>query len=319
MRKIYLLFLLLILPLVISGCFSIAKKVKEIEKKVEKQEVYKNQTLGEAAYWVKYNAAWKVTENSTGQIPKISDQEVKDEVEFSVSKEQSIKVKVIKDRDEKSILDQFEIESQQQTEISRLLASRIIGKLKADNQEKVEVILIKNGDYFYLITGNLPGSPDFTEFLNNLSIINNLNKIDEAKIKDKRPIFKLYFGLNSTKGKDCQAVFYREIYLPPQEDEIGLIPAVIKALLSPDQLKLNELKLFTAIPLGTKLLSYGYVNNKMIVNFSSSLNKKADACEMELRRSQIEKTLISLKDVSNLSVNEVEIQIENSTKNILQP
>jgi len=312
MKKYFPLLLLLILPLIISGCFSLAKKVQQTEEKAD--QLYKNEALGKAAFSVKYPANWRKKEISTGKFPDINDQ-----VTFKVSSNYQIIISVFTAKEEQGILDSYNIESQYQTEVSRLLATRIIGTVKPSTKKREEAVLVRNGDYLYVFTTNSPGSVEFINFLNNINIDNNLNTVEVPVEEDKRPIYKLYFGLTSSQDTDCVAKYYREVHLTVLEEEIALIPIIIKALLSPDQLKLEELKLFTAIPENTKLLSYGYDNNKAIVNFDKELNSGGGSCAMQMRRSQIEKTLISLSEVSNLNIKAVEIQVEGSFENVLQP
>ena len=297
---------LLALPLIISGCFGLRGNNANNQSNggdSEDYSLYENQTLGEAAYQVKYPTAWKIKEISNGRFGTATD-----EVIFKANKGQELKVIVEKPSEENKILDSYNITTQAQTEVSRFLGTRIVGQLKADEAKGEEMVLIKNGDYLYVLKTNLPNSPEFLDFLNNINIINNLNVM--VTPVESFPIYKLYFILKGKANPDCSAHHYREVYLSVPEEELVLIPNIIKALLSPSQLRLGDLGLYTAIPKETRLLSFGYDNNKAIVNFSSHLKEGNDTCAFGMRHSQIEKTLKSLNDVSNLRIKEVEIQVE---------
>lgn len=297
---------LLVLPLVISGCFGLRGNNNNNQSNGSNSEdysLYENQTLGEAAYQGKYLTSWKIKEIANGRFGTSTD-----EVIFKAGKGQELKVEVYPASEESKLLDGYNISTQAQTEVSRFLGTRIIGQLKADEKQEEEAVLVKNGDYLYVFLTNLPNSPEFIDFLNNVNILNNLNVM--VTPVESFPIYKLYFILKGKANPDCSAHHYREVYLSVPEEELVLIPNIMKALLSPEQLRLGDLGLYTAIPKETRLLSFGYDNNKAIVNFSSHLKQGTDTCTFEMRRSQIEKTLKSLNEVSNLRIKEVEIQVE---------
>jgi len=301
---------MLLLPLAISGCFGFSKDKPILDPKYT---VYKNKTLGEAAYQVRYLDKWELTEEATADLGTSTDLAI-----FKVNRDQKITVKVYQEAEESVILELFNIESQSQTEVNRLLGERVIGTAK-DNNEPVEAILIKNGEYLYVLKTNQPHSAEFIDFLNNITIFNNLNTVEVLPDEIKRPIYKLYFGRTGISPDNCGVSYYREVYFNKPDDEIELIPKIIQTLLSPDQLRLEDLGLFTAIPEGTRLLSFGYDNNKAIVNFSAHLNLGGGSCSMAMRRSQIERTLMSLNEISNLQIKEVEIWVDGSADEVLQP
>lgn len=324
MKKWLIFLLVLLVPLIISGCFGFLKKSQPLDNEEPEikgnYEVFRNQTLGEAAYEVRYPNKWKISELTNGRFATATD-----EVIFKVGKVQEISLLVFPATEEAKILNSYNIETQSQTEVSRFLGTRIIGQHKeTKNQE--EVLLVVNGDFLYVFKTNQLDSLEFIDFLNNITIINNLNVM--VTPVESLPTYKLYFKRVGVNETDCQAIYYREVYLSLPEEELALIPNVIKALLSPEKLKLQGLGLVTTIPAGTRLLSFGYDNNKAIVNFSSQLNQGggspssaggAGSCEMAMRRSQIEKTIKALNEVSNLEIKEVEIQVEGDSGTALQP
>ena len=309
MRKIPLLLTVLLVPLIISGCFGLGKDKPEEETNYL---VYENLTLSDASYSVRHPEAWKVTEASTGQLGTSTD-----EVIFKVDRSLIISILTFKDIDSETVLAGYEIESQTQTEVNRLLGDRVIG-LNKEQSIQEEAILVLNGDYLYILKTDLPHSPEFTDFLNKVTIFNNLNVIDDTVNEENRPVYKIYFGRTANQG-ECNVSYYRKVYLSLVEEDLALIPVAMKGLLSPQQLKLDELGLFTAIPEGTKLLSFGYDNNKAIVNFNYRLNQGGGSCEMTMRRSQIERTLKALNEVSDLNIQQVEIQVEGQVEGVLQP
>ena len=311
MKKIKLLLVFLTLPLVVSGCFKFSRNTQILDPKYL---VFNNQTLAEAAYQVRYPEKWDLSEDSTGAMGTSTDVAV-----FKVSREQKISATVYQGVAESEVLAMFQAESQSQTEVNRLLGSRLISA-GPDNDTPVEAIVVKNGDYVYVFQTTVPHSPEFVDFLNNVTIFNNLNSVAEPPAAEvKQPIYKLYFGREGANLDSCTVSYYREVYFNRPDDEIELIPKVIQTLLSPEQLRLDELGLFTGIPAGTRLLSFGYDNNKAIVNFSAHLNLGGGSCAMTMRRDQIEKTLMALNEVSNLKIMQVEIQVDGSTDEVLQP
>lgn len=314
MKKTYIYLGLIILLILVGGYFKFSQRQGQINepRKEPQAKVYKNETLGEAAYSVNYFDDWEISENSTGKFGL-----AKDQVIFVATGGLKIRVEVVNASEEKNILNSYNIESQSQTEVSRLLGTRIIGSSKDNPAERQELVLIKNGSYLYVFSSSSPDAPDFQTFLSNVAIINNLNVA--VVPKESFPVYKLYFPKKGADGLTCQTSYYREVYLSVPTEELELIPMVIKALLSPEQLQLNNLNLTTNIPVNTRLLSFGYNNNKVIVNFSSELNQGGGSCEMSMRRSQIEKTLKALSEVSNLKIKEVEIWVEGEKDTALQP
>lgn len=314
MKKTYIYLGLIILLIIVGGYFKFSQKRNQPNEpnNEPRAKVYKNETLGEAAYTVNYSNEWEISENATGKFGLAKDQAV-----FSAAGGLKIKIEVVNASEEKNILNSYNVESQSQTEISRLLGNRIIGLSKDNSRTREELVLIKNGSYLYVFSASPADSPDFVEFLSKVSIINNLNVA--VVPKESFPVYKLYFPKKGVGGVTCQTSYYREVYLSVPTEELELIPMVVKALLSPEQLQLNNLSLTTNIPVNTRLLSFGYNNNKVIVNFSSDLNRGGGSCEMSMRRSQIEKTLKALSDVSNLKIKEVEIWVEGEKDTALQP
>jgi len=306
--KKYLFFLLVLIPLLISGCFGFGDNSDQDQVKEVEYELYRNESIGEANFKVKYAKEWRLEEISNGLFGTSTD-----ELLFKVGLNHRISLKVLKDIQAEALFEPYTYEEITQTEVSRFIGKRIVG-YKENEEKKEEVIAVSNGLYIYLLSTNKPDSPEFIEFLNNITIDNNLN---EVEVTPDKSIFKLYFARNGQEN--CQASYYREIYLNPEAEEFALIPKIVMAILRPGELALENLELFTSIPLGTKLLSYGYDNNKVIVNFDLTLNEGGGSCMMELRRSQIEKTLFSLNENTDLDIREVEIWVNNSPDEVLQP
>ncbi|MBT3689969.1 GerMN domain-containing protein [bacterium] len=307
MKKYSLILLILVVPLIISGCFGFGDNSNNEEEKPE-YIIYRNGTLGEADFMVKYNSEWKLEEIVSTRLASSTD-----EIVFKVGLNHKISLNIYNDIDADTFLESYTFEEITQTEVSRFIGKRIIGYIEDENN-KEELIVVTNGSYIYVLKTNKPDSPEFVEFLNNVAIINNLNEIAEP---NKKSVYRLYF-INDDQ-ESCQATYYREIYLIPEQEEFAFIPRVIMALLRPGELALDEVSLNTSIPLGTKLLSYGYDNNKVIVNLSHNLNEGGGSCMMESRRSQIEQTIMYLNELTELDIREVEIWVENSPENVLNP
>lgn len=308
MPKRYLLLLLLILPLALSGCF-FKKPVNENINQANDFEIYRSADLNGFSFTAKYPKSWQLAEQSTGKYG-----DFKDGVSFTNSNE-TIGVAILNAEDRAMVLNTFNIESQSQTEVNATLANDIFGTgMKGELGDRFEAVLAENGAYLILIKTNVPGSADFQKFLNDFSFT-KLNGV-----ADKNISLKIYFDDGRAADVDCQAGVPKTVTIERPSDDLALIPKVTQLLI---QLSVTEElakeNLITGIPLNTRLLSFGYENNKAIVNFNADLNEGGGSCLMAMRRSQIEKTIKALNDVSDLQIKEVEIQVEGETETALQP
>ncbi|OGY88981.1 MAG: hypothetical protein A2927_00950 [Candidatus Komeilibacteria bacterium RIFCSPLOWO2_01_FULL_45_10] len=308
MPKRYLLLLLLILPLALSGCF-FKKPVNENINQANDFAIYRSADLNGFSFAAKYPKSWQLAEQSTGKYG-----DFKDGVSFTNSNE-TIGVAILNAEDRAMVLNTFNIESQSQTEVNATLANDIFGTgMKGELGDRFEAVLAENGAYLILIKTNVPGSADFQKFLNDFSFT-KLNGV-----ADKNISLKIYFDDGRAADVDCQAGVPKTVTIERPSDDLALIPKVTQLLI---QLSVTEElakeNLITGIPLNTRLLSFGYENNKAIVNFNADLNEGGGSCLMAMRRSQIEKTIKALNDVSDLQIKEVEIQVEGETETALQP
>ena len=308
MPQRYLLLLLLILPLALSGCF-FKKPVNENINQANDFAIYRSADLNGFSFAAKYPKSWQLAEQSTGKYG-----DFKDGVSFTNSNE-TIGVAILNAEDRAMVLNTFNIESQSQTEVNATLANDIFGTgMKGELGDRFEAVLAENGAYLILIKTNVPGSADFQKFLNDFSFT-KLNGV-----ADKNISLKIYFDDGRAADVDCQAGVPKTVTIERPSDDLALIPKVTQLLI---QLSVTEElakeNLITGIPLNTRLLSFGYENNKAIVNFNADLNEGGGSCLMAMRRSQIEKTIKALNDVSDLQIKEVEIQVEGETETALQP
>ncbi|MCX6785743.1 MAG: GerMN domain-containing protein [Candidatus Komeilibacteria bacterium] len=307
------LLIALLLLLILGGCFF--NRNRQAGKPAEPQITYKtyaSQKLGDFSWSVKYLANWTAAEQSTGKF-----KEFKDQVTFSNNAE-LITVTLLNGWEQKALSESYTIESQSQTQLNGNLGDRILGALKADQAaDRVEFILAESGNYLLAIKTNHPGSQDFTDFLDNFSFV----KIAApAASQSKKVVLKLYFAANKFNNTDCEATTVKAVAIDRPDEDLALIPYVMKLLLQlsvPEDLSRENLA--SGIPINTRLYSYGYEDNKAIVNFSTELNSGGGSCLMSLRRSQIEKTLTALSEVSALRIKSVEIQVEGRSDTALQP
>ena len=296
------------MPLALSGCF-FKKPVNENINQANDFAIYRSADLNGFSFAAKYPKSWQLAEQSTGKYG-----DFKDGVSFTNSNE-TIGVAILNAEDRAMVLNTFNIESQSQTEVNATLANDIFGTgMKGELGDRFEAVLAENGAYLILIKTNVPGSADFQKFLNDFSFT-KLNGV-----ADKNISLKIYFDDGRAADVDCQAGVPKTVTIERPSDDLALIPKVTQLLI---QLSVTEElakeNLITGIPLNTRLLSFGYENNKAIVNFNADLNEGGGSCLMAMRRSQIEKTIKALNDVSDLQIKEVEIQVEGETETALQP
>ncbi|MFA6304838.1 MAG: hypothetical protein WCV73_02715 [Patescibacteria group bacterium] len=310
--KKYLLILFLVLPLILSGCFF---NKKQAEAPAITSQKYQSQTFEQFYFSAKYLSSWQLTETSTGNLG-----EFKDQIKFA-NKEQEILVLIAKQADKKKVLADYKIESQSQTQLNGTLATSYIGeKSVAGQTPRFEGILADNGPFFILIVTNNPGSQDYIDFVDSfafakISSTSNVNKGGQVALK-------IYFAKldSNTQNQSCEAEGFKQVVVDRPDEDLGLIPMVMKLLLQlsvPEDLAL--VKLAPGVDLNTRLLSFGYENNKAIVNFDASLNNGGGSCLVTLKRSQIEKTLKALNEVSTLQIKQVEIQAAGDSASALQP
>lgn len=316
--KKYLLIGLLFLPLILSGCFF--NKKNQAPAVIEPSEqTYRSQDFENFYFSAKYPNGWELTENSNGLLGYLKNQ-ITFVQKLVTDMSPQITVTVVKTADRQKLLNDYKIESQSQTEISGSLAMSLIGALATNDQERFEAILAESGPYVIFVKTNYPGSQAFADFKDRLSFPKL--SLPSQKPKSDKITLSLYFDKADAGGQnyDCSAKTVRQVVVERPEAELGLIPLAVKLLLQlsvPEDLAKTGLS--TSLDLNTRLYSFGYENNKAIVNFDASLNAGGGSCLMTLRRSQIEKTLMALNQVSDLQIKQVEIQVDGESDTALQP
>lgn len=315
--KKYLLICLLFLPLILSGCFF--NKKNQAPANEPKEQTYRSQDFENFYFSAKYPNGWDLTENSNGLLG-----DLKNHITFAQhlvsGSGELISVIVVKTADRQKLINDYKIESQTQTEVSGSLALSMTGVMPLYDNERFEAILAESGNYLIFVKTNRPGSQAFVDFKDRLSFPKLA--LPSQKPKSDKITLSIYFNKADSTGQhfDCSAKAVRQVVVERPEAELGLIPLAVKLLLQlsvPEDLAKTGLS--TGLDLNTRLYSFGYENNKAIVNFDASLNAGGGSCLMTLRRSQIEKTLMALNQVSNLQIKQVQIQVDGDADTALQP
>jgi len=305
----------LVIPLILGGCFN--KANYQTEEPLIYDTVFTKEIPQKGGYKVKYPVKWQLSESSSGKI-----KDFQDVVVFIVSTDEEITISIFDEKEKVEILNSFAIESESQTQIDGLLASNYLIQEQGTEGKRSQIIAAVYGDYLYLLKDNNPGSENFVAFVNNFSFLSIPEAPQQQPVKtlsDKAKI-RLYFDDLNKENSDCLPDTYQEVIVQRPDVEIGLIPLAIKSLIQVSNSKeLADQNLSSAIPVYTRLLSFGYENNTAIVNFNDELNKGGGSCAMAIRRGQIEKTLKALNEISNLLIKKVEIQINGQTELVLQP
>jgi len=322
MKKPYLL-LAIIPPLILGGCFFNLKK-NQIQVPEEKYNNYESAMLNGLSFSARYQKDWQLSEQATGKY-----QDFKDAVYFQ-SKDETISVNIMDVKDRDQIIKSFNAESQAQTQIDGTLGDKYTGLSDAGNpNSRFEVSVMQSGDYLMIIKTTTPGSVDFADFLNNFVFtklepsLNNESGTGAVPVQKPRSdtlTISLYFLDNASGTTDCQARAVKKVIVKTPDNDLTLIPDMMRLLIQlsqPDALP--DGNIYSAIPVNTRILSFGYEDNKAIVNFNSYLNQGGGSCEMQARRSQIEQTLKGLNGVSSLRIRNVEIQVEGDSQTALQP
>lgn len=310
-----IIFTLFLMPLIISGCY---KKVYNppVAEPVVADTVFTKEIPAKGGYRVKYPSRWQILESSSGKI-----KDLQDIVTFKISDTSELEVDIYEEKEKTAVLNSYAIESENQTQLAGVLAADYL-VADATSNKRWQLVAAVYGEFYYVIKNSNPGSEDFSLFLNNFNFLEIPQSPAQPVIKkigDKVKL-KLYFDDLNKETSDCLPDAYREVLVQNPDVEIGLIPLAIKSLIQVSSSKeLSEQNLSSAIPIYTRLLSFGYENNTAIVNFNDELNKGGGSCSMAMRRGQIEKTLKALNEVSNLLIKKVEIQINGQTEAALAP
>jgi hypothetical protein len=302
-----LITLLFVVSLILSGCFFNKTSQNDNQPAADSSVVYESLNLEGFSFKVKYPKSWTYQEISTGEFGDFANQVI-----FNADGEQ-IKVLLSKPADQEELLTGYNVESRGQTEVFAQLSEKISG-IKAETGQRFEAVLISNDPYLILLETDAPGSAAFYEFLGNFSFVKFAQK------KEPNISLKIYFDSAAVDNSNCEATVFKTATIARPEEELGLIPAVVNLLVQlsvPEDLAAENL--LTAIPINTRLLSFGYEDNRAIVNFNDYLNEGGGSCLMQMRRSQIEKTLMALNEVSALDIKEVEIQVQGESSTALQP
>jgi len=294
---------ILFLPFLVSGCFFKTANNQNQDLQPE-YEVYRSATVNNFSFSARYLKNWQLAENSSGDLA-----DFKDQVMF-IGPAEKIEVKVVKLEQKPGILKDLNIESQSQTEVSAFLAQRyIVGSAGG----RLEIVVVDSGDFSVFLKTNLPGSVDFIKFTGDFILSKTVVQ------KGGQINLKLYFD-NGSDSQTCQATGFKQVVVSRQSEDLSLIPQAVQLLIQESEdPTLTQNKLSTAIPFNTRLLSFGYEDNKAIVNFNAELNSGGGSCLMTMRRSQIEKTLMALNEVSDLEIKQVEIQVDGNAETALQP
>jgi len=305
------------LPLFLGGCF--LKPNKDVSPEPKETEtvynVYLQNAVLQGGYKVEHPADWPVEETTTNKFPKFNDITT-----FTVSANETIKVMIFKVAEEDSILSSYNIESESQTQIDGRLANDYLVQDLQNNNQRLKMISVINGDYIYVLVSSNPGSLAFDQFINKFIFLAYAPPPVPPQSFGNEVTFKLYFdNLNKDNG-DCLPDGYQQVTALRPTVEIGLIPLAINALIQASAAEdLAGQNLSSAVPINTRLLSFGYENNTAIVNFNDELNSGGGSCTMAMRRGQIESTLRALNEVSNLRIRDIEIQVNGETETALQP
>ena len=322
MRKPFLL-LFIILPLILSGCFFNFKK-NPTQVPEDKYKNYESAMLNGLSFAARYQKDWQLNEQATGKY-----QDFKDNAVFQ-GKDETISVNVMDAKDKEQIVESFNVESQAQTQVDGTLGDKYAGLSDKNNPStRFEASIMQSGDYLIIIKTTKPGSADFADFLNNFVFTKLEATQSEKSATSTTPVQKprsdnltisLYFLNNKTGATDCQAKAVKKVIVKNPDNDLTLIPDMMRLLIQLSQPNaLPDANLYSAIPVNTRILSFGYEDNKAIVNFNSYLNQGGGSCEMQARRSQIEQTLKGLNNVSGLRIKNVEIQVEGNSQTALQP
>lgn len=318
--KKYPIIIAILLPLILlSGCFLKQKNQQEnIIAPAEKYSSYTSANLSGLTFSARFPNDWKISEDSTGKFG-----DFKDKITF-IGDNEKIIVRIASAIDRNGLLNFYNINLQSQTQVDGILGDKYSGTLKENTEERFEAVISESGDYLLLIQTNNAGSSDFIEFLNNFAF----TKLETA-VKAESPVFKpkkdkitvnLYFARSDFGTVTCEANLAKKVIIDYPDNDLALIPEVMRLLLQLSQPgELPDTNVASAIPVNTRILSFGYEDNKVIVNFSSYLNEGGGSCMMQARRSQIEKTLKALNDVSSLKIKSVEIQVDGESVSALQP
>ena len=137
-----------------------------------------------------------------------------------------------------------------------------------------------------------------------------------APLRSEKVKVKLFFA--SVDNVDCQADQFKEVEIDNTLDDLGLIPKITNLLLA-ESSATSTPGLFSSLPVGAQLLSFGYEDGRVSVDFSPEMNTGGGSCAMGLRRNQIEKTLLGLNEVTSLNIKTVEIKVDGETETALQP
>jgi len=322
MKKYSLLFIL-VLPLILGGCFFNLKK----EQNQLPEETYKNYEsamLNSLSFSARYQKDWQLSEQVTGKY-----QDFKDAIVFQ-GKDETISVNIMDVKDRDQIIKSFNVESQSQTQIDGTLGDKYTGLSDQSNpNSRFEASVMQSGDYLIILKTTKPASVYFTDFLNNFVFTklepSELDKTSNGNTTIQKPrsdtlTISLYFLDNKTGAIDCNATAVKKVIVKNPDNDLTLIPDMMRLLIQLSQPNsLPDDNIYSAIPVNTRILSFGYEDNKAIVNFNSYLNQGGGSCEMQARRSQIEQTLKGLNNVSGLRIRNVEIQVEGDSATALQP
>ena len=295
------------MPLIISGCFLNKQEDDQLKETEISYEIYRSELFEKFSFTARYLNNNLVEETSTGNLEGFNDK-----VSFS-NLEETTKVEIFYQTTADEVLKDYNIESQSQTEVFASLATSLFGTTNDNN--RFEGAIIETGEFIILVTNSKPGSAEFAKFISDFSFA----KFDSTK-KGQNITVKLYFDSASLENFNCEATAVKTATIRRPSEDLGLIPEIIKLLIQlsvPEDLEQENL--LTAIPINTRIRSFGYEDNKAIVNFNADLNEGGGSCLMEMRRSQIAKTLMSLNEVTDLEIKEVEIQVEGDSQSALQP
>lgn len=315
------LILAVFLPLILSGCFLRPKKSEQ--PPADKYQIYNSGLWNGLSFSAKALNGWRVEESSSGKFGGF-----KDKVLFA-GNDESIEVSVNKADEKEAVLKPYTAESQSQTEVDGTLGDRFsLATGEGETASRFEEALLQTGDYLLVIKSSTQGSPNFTDFLYNFAFTKlqpgkpqaNDGSDKPAQLKSDKLTVSLYFINSQSNETDCKATAIKKVIISRPENDLGLIPDLMKLLIQLSQPEaLPDKNISSAIPINTRILSYGYDNNKAIVNFNGYLNESGGSCMMAARRSQIEKTLRALNEVSSLRIKSVEIQVEGDAQTALQP
>lgn len=249
---------------------------------------------------------WLTSSSSSGLISDKIDQ-----LDIKTSEVDFLKIKFWPNSKWQEYIKSAEVESESQTEINGHLG--LLDHFLIDNQ-RIVAYSLPLSEYSLVISSGLSNLANLELLKQSLSITwpqATTIKTPEIFNQATEIVTKIYFP--SLNPNSCQATGYLTVKIKDFESGLDLIPKIVKIITQQNSAELQQFSLSNFVNPGVKLISFGYDNNQVVVNFADPGINTLTECQKLGFVSQVSQSLFELNKTTDLKIKSIRIEVDGIT------